>query len=356
MPTHDIIVIGASAGGVEALIELVQDLPSDLPASILVVLHFPPHSVSLLPQILSRNGGLVALHPRSGQRLENGRIYVAPPDRHMLLRDGRIVLNYGPRENGFRPAVDPLFRSAARSYGPRTVGVILSGTLGDGTAGLRAIKAAGGTAIVQDPKEAIFDIMPLNAISNVPVDDILPLSGIADKIIELSHQPVSDVGDTMNMADEHEREEAIVQRDLDRYEEGKKPTDSTVVTCPECGGVLWELKDGELLNFRCHVGHVYSSESLLAEQGETLEGALWAAVRALVERAVLMRRMAHRLGHQGSARLEQRFLNQANEVEQQAKLIRQNLLDGHYSDPRFNDLPPDEPKTSKGRRAGASAD
>ncbi len=160
MAGHDIIVIGASAGGVEALVQLVQNVPADLPASIFVALHVSPHGSSVLPQILSRHGALLASHPQDGEAIEPGRIYVAPPDHHLWVRRGRVRVSRGPSENGLRPAVDPLFRSAARSYGRRVVGVILSGSLDDGTAGLQAIKSQGGVAIVQRPEDALFVGMP----------------------------------------------------------------------------------------------------------------------------------------------------------------------------------------------------
>ena len=176
MSGHDMITIGASAGGVEALTELVRGLPVDLPASVFVSLHVPPHGTSMLPQILSRRGPLPAHHARDGEPIEPGRIYVAPPDLHLLIHQGVVRLSRGPRENGFRPAIDPLFRTAARWHGPRVVGVILSGTLDDGTAGLLAIKERGGFAVVQDPDDALFPGMPRNAMDVVHVDHVLPAS------------------------------------------------------------------------------------------------------------------------------------------------------------------------------------
>src|SRR6476469_2300753 len=190
MPRHDIIVIGASAGGVEALINLVKNLPAELPAAIFIVVHIPAHSKSVLPNILTRAGSLRACHPQDGAKIENGEIYVAPPDYHLLVKQGYVTVARSARENSHRPAVDPLFRSSARVYGRRVVGVVLSGALDDGTAGLLAVKQRGGVAIVQDPAEAMFTGMPTSAIENVDVDSILPITAIASRLVSLAQEPV----------------------------------------------------------------------------------------------------------------------------------------------------------------------
>ena len=189
IPGRDIIVIGASAGGVEALSQLARHLPADLPAAVFVVLHVPPYSPGLLPRILSRSRTLPASHPADGEAIRNGRITIAPPDHHLLLEGGRIRLTRGPRENGHRPAVDPLFRTAACSFGPRVVGVVLSGTLDDGTAGLAAIKQRDGVAVVQDPDEALYTGMPRSAMESVAVDYCLPINGIAELLVRLAREP-----------------------------------------------------------------------------------------------------------------------------------------------------------------------
>lgn len=192
MPGHDVIVIGASAGGVEALSKLVAGLPADLPAALFVVVHIPSEATSVLPRILSRAGPLPAVHVRDGLPIQDGRIYVAPPDYHLLLRSGHVRVVRGPREHGHRPAVDPLFRSAAHYGGPRTVGVILSGVLDDGTSGLQVLKAHGGVAVVQDPDDAFYDGMPRSAVENVDVDHVLPLAEIAPVLARLAHAPVEE--------------------------------------------------------------------------------------------------------------------------------------------------------------------
>lgn len=327
MPTRDIVVVGASAGGVEPLTELVSALPADFPASLFVVLHFPSAGVSFLPDILSRKGRLPAAHPENGGKIQPGRIYVAPPNRHMLLRDRTVQLMAGPRENGFRPAVDPLFRSAARNFGPRVIGIVLSGLLKDGSLGLRAVKAAGGIAMVQDPEEAVFADMPLNAMGQVEVDHVLPVQEIAVLLKQLAGQRVEIRGGTP-MAQDDQAETRLVHDRIERFEAGAGSAEATGLTCPECGGAIWELPEGSLLNYRCHVGHTFSVESLLAEQSHALENALWSAVRALEERATLLRRMALRFQQAGSRYSGEKFAEQSQEAEQNADTIRQVLVNG----------------------------
>jgi two-component system chemotaxis response regulator CheB len=327
MPTRDIVVVGASAGGVEALADLVSGLPAEFPASLFVVLHLPSASTSFLPQILERKGPLPASYPENGGKVQRGRIYVAPPNRHMLLRDHRVHLVAGPRENGFRPAIDPLFRSAARSFGPRVTGVILSGVLGDGSIGLQTIKAAGGIAVVQDPDEAVFADMPLNAMDRLAVDHVLPVREIAALLTQLVVQQV-EAGGKAAMAQDDQTETRFVHDEIEQFEAGRGSAGATGLTCPECGGAIWELPEGELLNYRCHIGHTFSAESLLMTQSEALENALWSAVRTLEERASLLRRMALRFQQAGSRYSGEKFAEQSQEAEQNADVIRQVLING----------------------------
>jgi two-component system, chemotaxis family, protein-glutamate methylesterase/glutaminase len=329
MAGHDIIVIGASAGGVEALRQLVNELPADLPASLFVVLHIPPQSPSVLPYILERAGKLTALHPQDGAKIEHGHIYIAPPDRHLLVDRDLIRVTRGPKENRYRPAVDPLFRSAARSYGPRVVGVILTGALDDGTAGLRDVKQRGGVAVVQDPLEALYSGMPSSALANVRVDYCLPLAEVAPTLVRLAHEPAAEEG-AYPVPDELEIENSITENNFEADMEAvNKLGAPSNFTCPECHGTLWEIRDGELLRFRCHVGHAYSADSLLAEQNEGLEDALWAAVRSLEENAHLARRVARRLRERDEQnRVAERMEDKAQRTEQHAQLVRQMLLQG----------------------------
>jgi two-component system, chemotaxis family, protein-glutamate methylesterase/glutaminase len=326
MPGHDILVVGASAGGVEALSKLVKGFPSDLPASIFVVLHLSPHGTSWLPKILTREGVLPAVHPKDGERIQKGRIYVAPPDQHLLIKRGLVRVVHGPRENGSRPAIDPLFRSAARAYGKRVVGIVLSGGLDDGTAGLIAVKRQGGLAVVQDPNEALYPSMPQSAIVHNDVDHVLPLSEIASVVVRLVHERVEEEGEKP-VSDDMETEVDIAELDMATLHAGEKPGIPSRFSCPECNGVLWEIDDENLIRFRCRVGHAYSTESLLAVQSDSVEGAIWAGLRALEENAALMRRMSKQMRSTGNERSALKFDGQALSALQRAEVLRQLILD-----------------------------
>ena len=348
MPGHDIIVVGASAGGVEALTRLVGGLPADLPASVFVVLHVPAYGASVLPSILARNGPLPARHPADGEEIKPGTIYVAPPDFHLLVDRGRVRLSRGPRENGHRPSVDPLFRTAARSYGRRVVGVVLSGSLDDGSSGLMTIKRRGGMAVVQDPEDALYYGMPRSAMEAVAVDRVLPIAAIGPALAELAHEPVAEAGGE-DVSDDLHYEAEIAAFDLDALNIKHHPGTPSGFACPDCAGGLWEIQEGELIRFRCRVGHAWSSHGLLAEQANAVEEALWIALRALEERAALSGRLAERLQRAGNPRTAGRFEEQAHEARQRAALLRQVLL----SEPRVNVDPP-APVTAAEAEAAAN--
>jgi two-component system chemotaxis response regulator CheB len=318
-------VVGASAGGVEALRQLVGGLPGELAAALLVVLHLSPASPSALPSILDRAGPLPARQAVEGERLERGHIYVAPPDRHLLLHDGVVHLTQGPRENGHRPAVDALFRSAARWYDGRVVGVVLSGALDDGTAGLAAVKARGGVAVVQDPQEALHRGMPVHAIENVSVDHVLTTAGIAELLAVLARRPPPSSPDDPPGLMTYETD--IAELDMDAMN-AEPPGTPSGFSCPDCSGSLWELREGQLVRFRCRVGHAWSADGLLAQQSTNLEAALWAALRALEEKASLARRMAVRAQERGHRVSAARFAEQARDASGRAAVIRDALAAG----------------------------
>ena len=317
-----IVVVGASAGGVEALQGVVANLPADLPAPLCVVLHLPTGFTSGLPEILARAGPFPARHARDGEPLEGGVVYVASSDRHLLVEHGRLRVVRGPRENRHRPAIDPLFRSAALAYGSSTVGVILSGSLDDGAAGLRAVTAVGGVGIVQDPGEAPFGDMPRNAIRADAPRHVLPLEEIGPMIARLVHEE-REAGAPM---DEMEAEIRYAELDLATVKEGEVPGSAIPLSCPECGGTLWELQDGDALRYRCRVGHAFGPFSLDEAQEDALEAALWAAMRALEERAALSKSLASRLEGDALDRQRRRFEQRAHEAEQHAGANRDVLL------------------------------
>lgn len=340
MPGHDIIVIGASAGGVEVLTKLVAGLPSDLSAALFIVVHFPAWGKSILPEILTKSGSLRAVHATDGEAIAHGRIYVAPPDYHLLVKRGFIRLVQGPKENGFRPAVDPLFRTAAKAYGRRVVGVVLSGALDDGTAGLIDVKKQGGVAVVQNPDDAICNGMPRSAIENADVDYILSASSIAPALVRLAREPVPEEGVKTVSSDDIDMEPDIVELDGAGMR-SQQPGTLASFACPDCGGTLYQLDNRGFLQYRCRVGHAFSPQSLVAGKSEVEEEALWAAIRSLEERADLMHRMAAGARERNQISSAQRYEAQALEAEQRSELIRQALFQGQ--------LPATEKPTATGQ-------
>ncbi len=324
MPTRDIIVIGASAGGIDALKHLVRGLPAEFPAALFVVVHVPAHGPSVLPKILSRAGRLPAVHPVDGQPIEPGHIYIAPPDLHLLVKPGHVRLARGPRENSHRPAADPLFRTAAHNYGPRVIGLVLSGVLDDGTAGLQVIKRHGGVAVVQDPDDALYDGMPRSALAAVEVDYCVPVDAMPALLARLAAEEVEG-GDPL-ASSEGDQEAKMAELEPGAVHDPHRPGTPSGFGCPECGGVLWRLDDGSVVRFRCRVGHAWSAESLLAEQSDALESALWTALRALEEQAALNRQMAERTRQSGHARASSLHEGRARDTEAHAEVIRRVLL------------------------------
>ncbi len=329
MPGRDLIVIGASAGGIEALLTLAADLPRDLHAALLVVVHISPTHRSVLPRMLSTAGPLPASHAVDAETVLPGRIYIAPPNRHLLLDDGKIRLSTGPLENGHRPAVDTLFRTAARAGGERVIGVVLSGALDDGTAGLIAIHQRGGVCVVQDPDDAIVPDMPRHALDHLQVDHCVPIDAMAKLFERLVAEPLP--GRAPRESPTLEREARMTLR-LDQ-EVLLPPGDPSAFGCPTCGGVLWEVQENGLLRFRCRVGHAFGTEALQAEQQSALEGALWASLRALEEQASLTRRMGARARDQGHQKSAERYDQRAQSAEVQAKLVREALNRGLDTEP-----------------------
>lgn len=318
MTRRDVVAIGASAGGVEALCAVAGALPPGLPAVVLVVLHVPRNAPSALPRILNRCGPLRARHAVHGDPVRPGNIYVAPANHHLLVSDGRIQLSLGPAENGHRPAVDALFRSVARAYGPRSVGVVLSGARDDGTAGLAAIRSVGGLMVVQDPAEALHASMPVNAKEHNEVEHVLSAAEIGEligKVAAASTPETGEVADELLTAETEMAQFSPMTTD----ELGAWPAG---LACPSCHGALFDLAGEPVPRFRCRVGHAWSPETLLAEQGIAVEDALWVALRALEEKSALSHRMAESASVRGNQWAARRFADSAADTKAAGRLVR----------------------------------
>jgi two-component system chemotaxis response regulator CheB len=364
MPDGLVFAIGASAGGVEALRTILSELPADFPASILIVQHTPENGLGTLADLLARRANIPVVLASDRIVIKGGVAYVAPPGRHMVVKDERIQLMLGPSVNRHRPAIDPLFRSVAEKYGERAVGIILTGYLDDGTAGLIAIKEGGGKVIVQDPDDAAVPSMPLSAVQYVTPDYCVALDEIAGTMIELAEQarhgrasggvglpheatPMSDQeGSSKGNGKEvtGRQEEPALSRvtNANPGEPQNEPHNGrvSVFVCPECLGTLWELDSHNLLQFKCRVGHSFSAETMYNEQAENVEKALWTAVRVLQEHADLSLRLAERArksGHQlAQVRFENRFKEATRDSTQLQELLTQGGLiddqDAHSAD------------------------
>jgi two-component system chemotaxis response regulator CheB len=301
----DVIVIGTSAGGVEALQTSVRELPADLPASVFAIMHVAPRSRSILPELLTASGPLRAAHPVDGEAIVPGRIYVAPPDRHLIIEPGHVHLGFGPKEQHQRPSINVSFRSAALAYGDRVAGVILTGQLDDGSAGLWDIKRRGGIAIVQNPEDAAFPSMPLSALREIEVDYTVRLAQVGPLLVRLARQPETEMVHTG-------------QTNNGREEMNPRLTD---LTCPECRGTIWEVPRGPNVEYRCRVGHSYSPRSMLAEHFAAQERVMWSAIVAMEEGAALARRLEEHLDPE----LREALRVEARQRQEQAAAMRRLL-------------------------------
>jgi two-component system chemotaxis response regulator CheB len=338
---RDLVVIGASAGGLEPLKRLLSALPRAIDATVFVVVHASRSGESRLPAILSGAGELPAAFPLDKTPVRSGIIYVAPTDRHMTLEDSRVRVVAGPQENGRRPAIDVLFRSAAETYGPRVVGILLSGALDDGAAGLRAIKEAGGATIVQSPEDAGFPDMPEAAIRERAADLVLPLAMMPRALLRMIRGNGAGNGDEPHPA----RSTSPAPPDVKptaappagASPPGGPPQPRTVAppapgtiteppeslfACPACGGVLWEVSESGMVRYRCHVGHAFSPESMAEENGRRADEAMWTALRVVRERVVVLRRMAEYAKQRGRDDLADTYEAQALEAKQAADVMR----------------------------------
>jgi two-component system, chemotaxis family, protein-glutamate methylesterase/glutaminase len=313
-----VVAIGASAGGVEALTRLAAGLPSDLAFAVLMVLHVPAGAPSVLARIVDRAGPLPAISAANGTPLESGRIYVAIPDHHLLVSDHRVMLSEGPTENGYRPAINALFRSVALEFGPRTIGVLLSGVLDDGVAGLGAIRARGGTTLVQQPDDALYPTMPNNAIQAGVVDLRATAADVGTVLKRLADREIKERAMDPDFNMELENRIAMGKR-FEVAHEGDKLGAPSGYTCPDCNGSLMTLSE---TSYRCRVGHAWTADALLKARDDEVEDAVWVALRSLKEEANLSRRMAQKVG---SGALFDRYNKVADEAERAMAVIGERL-------------------------------
>jgi two-component system chemotaxis response regulator CheB len=321
------IAIGASAGGVEALQDVVSRLPADLPAPVFVVLHISPFVASSLPAILSKAGPLTAVHPQDGAKIEDGCIYVAPPDHHLLIENGSVAVRMGPKENRFRPSIDALFRSAAYIYGSKAIGVILSGALDDGTSGLWSIKRLGGVSIVQEPNQARFESMPLSALNYVEVDHILPSVEIGSLLSRLINDPPDPAEPVTSEIMTLMHKEGQIAAEDDAFQKGiMELGELTPFTCPECKGVLVKIAEGKMSRFRCHTGHAYTDNALLEAVMESTGEMLWQVIRSFEESVMLLNHMGKHLQDSGDDSRAEVFFNKARELGKRASTFHADVL------------------------------
>jgi two-component system, chemotaxis family, protein-glutamate methylesterase/glutaminase len=334
MQRRDMVVIGASAGGVQVLQALVAALPKKIDAAVFIVLHIPVHTPTSLHSVLNAAGPNDVKLAEDGERIAHGTIYVAPTDRHVVIEEGRIRLTRGPRENRVRPCIDVLFRSCALAYGPRVIGVVLSGALDDGTAGLWAIKERGGIALAQDPNESEWPSMPQSAIDHVAVDDVLPVRALAERIVSLIQEPLA--ANESSAPPERMKFETQVAIEGNALKRGVLAMgEVSGNTCPECHGVLVKIREGKVTRFRCHTGHAFSLQTLLVDVDNAIDQTLWNAVRAIEERAIVLRDMEKVARSENDHDIAERCAAEAQDAEERAQRVRDLVV----KDPASSTIP-----------------
>lgn len=332
--TKHIVVIGASAGGVEALRQLFGALPP-IRAAVLVVLHIPAHTRSELCGILGKVASMPVLEGVDGQLLQEGRIYVASADRHLAVNETSVRVTRGPKECRVRPAIDVLFRTAAAAHGRRVIGVVLSGTLDDGTAGLWAVKDRGGRAVVLDPRHAEFSSMPQSAIAHVDVDLVGDVAAISNALFIMTEQPI----DSLPPAGaDHPH---VIENEISLSGNGMRAGVMSLgkvskYTCPDCHGVLVQIEEGRIVRFRCHTGHAFTLKTLLAELHTSIDGGLWDAIRAIEERIMLLRQAAELVKGASAGEETARLMALADDAEVKLEPLRNLVLDeDFFASPEF---------------------
>lgn len=327
MKKRDIVVIGTSAGGVHALNQLIEHLPKYIDVSFFVVLHLAPFAHSSLPDILNRHSHYKALHPRDGEKIKPKHIYIAPPDYHLLIEDGHVMVKKGPKENRFRPSIDALFRSAAYSCGNRVIGIVLTGMLNDGTSGMWAIKRLGGVTIVQDPEEALYPSMPQNVLEEVEVDHIVSLDKIGDLLSQLTAAPLHDQPQISSAEIKRMESEVNIAAQKNSFDMNIIETGTpSPLTCPECNGALTEIKENGIRRYRCHTGHAFTSSTLLEGVTTCIEEDLWRVIRGMEEAIMILEATAKNYTDTGKPDNAKTFLQEAESIRKRAKVIRENVF------------------------------
>ena len=324
---RDIVVIGASSGGIVALLDLVRTLPHDFPAPIFVVQHVAADSQSILPQLLSRETPLRAKHPQHGEAVEAGVIYVAPPDHHLLVENDKVLVTRGPKENRFRPSIDALFRSAAYSYGPRVIGVVLTGYLDDGTSGLWSVQRLGGVTIVQDPQDAVSPAMPSNALQYVDADYVVPVAELGALLTRLTAEPAPHrprvSKDELELIDI----ELTIARADNAFEMGIiDKGELTPFTCPDCHGAVTQLVQGKLIRYRCHTGHAYTLNTLMSEVSDSVESMLYQTMRGLEEAKMLLQKLGEHFQQDEQPTVADLFFRKSALTGEQARIVHDSIM------------------------------
>jgi two-component system, chemotaxis family, protein-glutamate methylesterase/glutaminase len=324
---RNIIVIGASAGGIGPLIELVNQMPAKFDAAVFVVQHVAPFSPSHLPQILERSGKLPVMHAKDGEPIKMGRIYVAPPDFHLLIDEEKVVVKKGPKENRFRPSIDALFRSAAYTYGERVISIVLSGMLDDGTSGMWTVKRLGGVTMIQDPDDAICPSMPHHVMEYVDVDHKLPVSEMGSVLLQLIREDVNPNHRIPEAEMERLRTEISIASQDNSFQMGiVQMGEPSSLTCPECAGALSMLRDGNLTRYRCHTGHAFTHNSLLASASKSMEANMWKAVKSFEEMIILLQDSARQLTATGNTTRSEEYKRQAEYTKKRSAELRRLIF------------------------------
>jgi len=316
---RDVLAIGTSAGGVEALLHLAKHFTPEFPASVFVTIHRPPDFRSSLDELLMRVGPMPARFASDRERFRKGHIYIAPADRHLLIEGDRIALGSGARENNSRPAIDPMLRSMAVCCGGRAIGVVLTGTLGDGASGLWAVDRSGGITVVQDPDDAAFAEMPSNALKKVRPDHIVRLADMPTLLASLAHQPA---GETGPVPDNVAFEVEIARGGSSTVDRMDKLGRRSVFACPDCNGVMWEIDEENLVRYRCHIGHAYTAEVMSLALDESLRRALASALRTLEDRVALAQRLQRQAESQQHRHMAANWASRVAEFEKELTTVR----------------------------------